>query len=244
MWVGAPRRKIRFVYFDLDDTLVDTTAAVVAGYGAALARLRAAVVARGGAASDGEIEKRLLSTFGSTMPREYFRAWLYEAGVADGAAAPLVAAAAAVYAGHMERIKAFPAAPAVLSRLAEEGVGRGVITDGRTEEQLTKLRNAGLASYFGPVFVSDKYPVFEGKPGQAMFADALRAAAAPAAAVAFVGDRTKDVIGANLAGMVSVRILQGWANRTGEEAGFAAAAADYTIETLAELRALLERHGA
>jgi putative hydrolase of the HAD superfamily len=231
---------IAFVYFDLDDTLIDTPGAVMAAYAAARAELAPAVVAAGGTPPAEDVTEQLTGTFGSTMPEEYIRAWLYEAGVDGPLSDELAARAAAAFARRTEFIAPFAAARPVLEWLERRGIGRGIISDGRADEQQDKLARADLARFFGPVFVSENYPVFKGKPSRAMFDDALAAAKAPATAVMYVGDRDKDVIGANLAGMVSVRVLQGWANRRPSSRTFAAAQADHVIEDLGELPAIIE----
>ncbi len=227
--------RIAFVYFDLDDTLVDTTSAVIEAYAAALAEVRPAVVDAGLVPPSEAVEEELTGTFGSTMPDEYLNAWLYEAGVDGDLRRELAARGTAIFQRRTSEIEPFPEARPVLEWLAGEGIGRGVITDGRLDEQRAKLAYAGLAELIGPMFISEDYPVFKGKPSVAMFEDALAAADAPARAVIYVGDRAKDVIGANLAGMVSVRVLQGWANRRPPTKSFAAAQPDYVIANLGEL---------
>lgn len=231
---------IAFVYFDLDDTLIDTTGAVFEGYAAALAELGPAVAAAGGKVPAEAVAEQMAGTFGSTMPEEYLQAWLYETGVDGPLRGELAARGAAVFARRTEVIAPFPGARPVLEWLERCGISRGIISDGRADEQRAKLERAGLARFFGPAFISENYPVFRGKPARAMFDDALAAANAPAAAVMYVGDRDKDVIGANLAGMVSVRVLQGWANRRPSSRTFAAAQADYVIASLGELPGVIE----
>jgi HAD superfamily hydrolase (TIGR01549 family) len=220
---------IAFVYFDLDDTLIDTTGAVFDGYAAALAEIEPAVAAAGGSVPAEGVPDQLAGTFGSTMPEEYLRAWLYETGVDGQLAEELAARGTEVYEKRTE----------VIEWLERCGIGRGVISDGRADEQREKLERTHLARFFGLVFVSENYPVFKGKPSRAMFDDALAAAKAPADTVMYVGDRDKDVIGANLAGMVSVRVLQGWANRRPSSRTFAAAQADYVIANLGELPGII-----
>lgn len=234
---------IAFVYFDLDDTLIDTTAAVEEAYAAALAELRPAVVAAGGRVPGEDVTAQLAATFGSTLPEEYIQAWLYEAGVDGARREELAARGAATFARRTEIFAPFPEARPALEWLVRRGIGRGIISDGRADEQRAKLERAGLARFFGPVFVSEDYAVFEGKPARAMFKDALAAAKAPGAAVIYVGDRDKDVIGANLAGMVSVRVLQGWANRRPPKRTFAAARAQRVIAHLGELAGVVEDLG-
>jgi FMN phosphatase YigB (HAD superfamily) len=235
--------RIAFVYFDLDDTLVDTTSAVIEAYAAALADIRPAVVDAGFAPPSEAVEEELTGTFGSTMPEEYLNAWLYEAGVDGDLRRELAARGAAIFARCTAYMAPFAGAKPVLEWLAGEGIGRGLISDGRLEEQRAKLASAGLAELIGPMFISEDYPVFKGKPSLAMFEDALAAAKAPARAVMYVGDRAKDVIGANLAGMVSVRVLQGWANRRPLAKHFAAARPDYVIANLGELPDIIRACG-
>ncbi len=227
--------RIAFVYFDLDDTLVDTTNAVIEAYAAALADIRPAVVDAGLTPPSEVVEEELTGTFGSTMPDEYLNAWLYEAGVDGDLRRELAARGTAIFERRTREIEPFPEARPVLEWLAGEGIGRGLISDGRLEEQRAKLAYADLAELIGPTFISEDYPVFKGKPSLAMFEDALAAAEAPAGAVMYVGDRAKDVIGANLAGMVSVRVLQGWANRRPPAKRFAAAQPDHVIANLGGL---------
>jgi FMN phosphatase YigB (HAD superfamily) len=235
---------ISFVYFDLDDTLIDTTNAVLEAYAAALAEIRPAVVNAGREPPSRAVEEELLGTFGSTMPAEYFSAWLYEASVDSSLRRELAARGTAIFARRTREIEPYPEARPVLEWLAGEGIGRGIISDGRADEQRAKLEHAGLAQLIGPVFVSEDYPVFKGKPSLAMFEDALAAAKAPARAVMYVGDRAKDVIGANLAGIISVRVLQGWANRGPPSKHFAAAQPAHVIANLGELPDIVRRHGA
>ena len=234
---------LSFVYFDLDDTLVDTTNAVIDAYAAALAELRPLLLEAGYTPPPEAVAEELTGTFGSTLPDEFLAAWLYEAGVDADLRDELAACGTAIFAKRTEKIEGFPEAKPALEWLAAEGIGRGIISDGRTEEQHAKLAHAGLAELIGPVFVSEDYPVFKGKPSLAMFTDALAAADAPAARVMYVGDRTKDVIGANLAGMVSARVLQGWANRRPKVKHFAAAQPDHVMANLSELPDIVNNHG-
>jgi len=237
-------RPIRFVYFDLDDTLVDTTGAVLNAYAAGEEILAAEMARAGYAAPDGDVREELIANFGSRLPCEYFTAWLAEAGAENGFADDLVLRATAVYYRQLKNLPPYPEARAVLEFLQERGLGVGVITDGIAVEQRAKLAAAGLQPFVGPVFISEDYPLFQSKPGQMMFEDALAAAGFTAAETMFVGDRPKDVLGANIAGMVAVRILQGWVNRRAGRERLRLARARYTIRTLDELPPLILKHGA
>jgi putative hydrolase of the HAD superfamily len=237
-------RPIRFVYFDLDDTLVDTTGAVLAAYAAGEELLAAELTRAGFAAPDGDVREELVANFGSRLPREYFTAWLAEAGAANGVAADLILRATAVYFQRLKHLVPYPEARPTLEFLQERGLGAGVITDGIAAEQRAKLAAAGLERLVGPIFISEDYPLFQSKPGQMMFEDALAAVGCAAAEVMFVGDRPKDVLGANIAGMVPVRILQGWVNRRPGRERLRLARPRYTIQNLEELPPLVLKHGA
>ena len=154
---------IAFVYFDLDDTLIDTTGAVFDGYAAALAEIEPAVAAAGGSVPAEGVPDQLAGTFGSTMPEEYLRAWLYETGVDGQLAEELASRGTEVYERRTEVIEPFAEARPVLEWLERCGIGRGVISDGRADEQREKLERAHLARFFGPVFVSENYPCIQGQ---------------------------------------------------------------------------------
>jgi len=230
---------VRFVYFDLDDTLIDTTSAVRAGFRDALDSLRREVAAAGLTPPSAAFEEKLFGVFGSSFAPEYLAAWLYQAGVADGFRQRLADEGTAAFRAAVATIKPYPEAADVLARLAAAGVGCGVITDGRTQRQEEKIARSGLARWLGPVFISGNYPPFSDKPSQTMFRDGLAACGAPAGEVMFVGDRVKDVIGANLAGMISVRVRQGWAAAEEVPADLAAAAPQFDIRHLGELPDLI-----
>jgi len=229
---------IKFVYFDLDDTLVDTTAAVAAGFRAAVARLEEAGAVPGG---DGgreayELIPGLLESFRSLFTREILAALLVEFGAEPTEYEGLLTEAAGVFRARLlATVRPFPGVPETLAELGKRGVGRGVLTDGRTDDQLAKLAAAGLDGALDPVIVSGDYPPFTMKPSQVLFADAARAVGLKPANIAYVGDRTKDVVGANVAAMVSVRVLQGRANENPYEPRLAVERPYYVIENVPAL---------
>jgi FMN phosphatase YigB (HAD superfamily) len=231
---------IKFVYFDLDDTLVDTTTAVAAGFRAAVARLEEAGAIPG---DDGEAYgfiPGLLESFRSLFTWEILAALLVEFDAEPLENEELLTEAAGVFREELlATIRPFPGVPETLAELGEEGIGCGVLTDGPTDHQLAKLAAAGLDGALEPVIVSGDYPPFTMKPSQLLFGDAVRAVGFEPENIAYVGDRTKDVVGANVAGMVSVRVLQGRANEKPHEPRLAVEKPDYVIENVPALASII-----
>jgi FMN phosphatase YigB (HAD superfamily) len=233
----AKESRIKFVYFDLDDTLVDTTTAVAAGFRAAVARLEdAGAIPGGGGGEAYSFIPGLLESFRSLFTREILAALLVEFGVEPSENEGLLTEAAGVFREELlATIRTFPGVPETLAELAKKGIGRGVLTDGRTDHQLAKLAAAGLDGALEPVIISGDYPPFTMKPSQVLFGDAARAVGLEPERIVYVGDRTKDVVGANIAGMVSVRVLQGRANEKPHEPYLAVERPDYIIENVPAL---------
>jgi putative hydrolase of the HAD superfamily len=234
---------IKFVYFDLDDTLVDTTTAVAAGFRAAVARLEEADAIPGG--DDGgeayNFIPGLLESFRSLFTREILAALLVEFGAEPSENEDLLTEAAGVFREELlSTIRPFPGVTEMLAEFAKKNIGRGVLTDGRTDHQLAKLAAAGLDGALEPVIISGDYPPFTMKPSQLLFGDAARAVGFKPGEIAYVGDRTKDVVGANIAGMVSVRVLQGRANERPHEPRLAVERPDYVIENVPALISVIE----
>lgn len=238
----AKEKRIKFVYFDLDDTLVDTTTAVAAGFRAAVARLEDAGAIPGGD-DRGEAYNfigDLLESFRSLFTREILAALLVEFGAEPSENEGLLTEAAGVFREEqLATIRTFPGVPETLAELAKKGIGRGVLTDGRTEHQKAKLAAAGLDGALEPVIISGDYPPFTMKPSQVLFGDAVRAVGLEPERIVYAGDRTKDVVGANIAGMVSVRVLQGRANEDAHEPRLTVERPDYVIESVPALLAVV-----
>jgi FMN phosphatase YigB (HAD superfamily) len=230
-------RPIKFVYFDLDDTLVDTTTAVAAGFRAAVAYLESkGVIPGGGGGGAYSFIPGLLESFRSLFTREILAALLVEFGAEPSDNEDLLNEAAGVFRQELlSTIRPFPGVPETLAELAKKDIGRGVLTDGVTDHQLAKLAAAGLDGALDPVIISGDYPPFTMKPSQLLFGDAARAVGLEPENIAYVGDRTKDIVGANIAGMLSVRVLQGRANEKPREPRLAVERPDYVIENVPAL---------
>jgi HAD superfamily hydrolase (TIGR01549 family) len=196
--------KIRLVLFDIDDTLLPTTETFWAA-------LEEVVRARYGAEAPDALETvlRLLHFFGTNEYRGFLRALCAERGLQGDALALEHEALCRTYKeAYARRIRPREGAHQALEELVAEGRLLGVISNGRPRFQKMKLDRAGLLPFFrGPVLVSGDFPPGFDKPSPRLFEEALSRVGVPAGAAAFVGDRTADVIGANLAGLWVLRYL-------------------------------------
>ena len=108
----------------------------------------------------------------------------------------------------------------------------GLITNGPSEHQRSRIEPLGLDRYFEAIAVSGELGVR--KPDPAIFRHVLRALSVTPAAAVYVGDSLEaDVAGAKAAGMAEV-----WLNRDGRAVS-GDHEPDAEIATLAELPGLL-----
>lgn len=193
---------IRLVLCDIDDTLLPSTETFWAAvqevldlrYGEQAAALTEQVL-------------RLVYYFGTTEYRGFWLALCAERGL------PLAerereheALTQAYKEAYGRRIAARAGARETLQRLRAEGRTLGVISNGRTPFQQMKLERSNLLDLFdGPVLVSGDFHEGAAKPSPHLFQEALRRTGIEASETVFLGDRTADVIGGNLAGLWVVR---------------------------------------
>lgn len=123
----------------------------------------------------------------------------------------------------------------VLSDLKAAGYKLVIVTNGAPSLQLEKLRiTPEIVPYFDHIIISGN--VGEGKPGRAIFDQALRLAEVSADDAWMVGDNLKtDILGANRAGIHSIWIQHHDDTVPGEADG----QPDQTIRRLKEIKTLL-----
>ncbi|WP_297506955.1 TIGR02253 family HAD-type hydrolase [Thermococcus sp.] len=225
---------IKAVFFDLDDTIVDTTRL------AEMARRNAIEnMIRHGLPVDfdtayGELLE-LISEYGSNFPRHfdyllrrlelpYNPKWV----------------SAGVIAYHNTKIaylKSVRGARRTLLRLKKEGYVLGIITDGDPVKQWEKILRLELGEYFDHVFISDELGVK--KPHPKIFQKALQKANLKAGEAVMVGDRLySDIYGAKRVGMTTIWFRYGkYADRELEYRKYA----DFTISSLEEVPGIVGR---
>jgi HAD superfamily hydrolase (TIGR01549 family) len=186
-------RKIRAIIFDLDGTLADTFAMIVAAWNEAVSPLMhktysdAEVIARFGI-PDAQMIRRELEH----LPRE----------ASDRA----VEVYHAYYAQNHHGVTCFAGIREMLAELCRRAVPLGVMTGkGRRSAGIT-LEALGLADTFAAVVTGDDVP--RQKPDPAGPLEAARRLGVEPPACAFVGDSPADVGAGKAAGMITV--AAGW----------------------------------
>lgn len=186
---------------DLDDTLYDESSFVTSGLGA---------VARYGYDAFGWGEKESFDSMSATLQREgrgrVFDRWLEQHGrLAKG----LVAECVRVYRHHRPALELFPAALRLFGR--HHGVDPlYLITDGHKVVQRNKVDALGLAPLFRRVLITHRFGVVHAKPSVYCFDLIRRAERCGWEDVVYVGDDpSKDFVGLNPLGVLTVRVLTG-----------------------------------
>ncbi len=229
------------VLFDLDGTLVDAAAVWRAAMQDTFVTAFARYPQLRTLGSADEVYDRVLwpaaaergaevgGEWGDDLLHHAFRRLLAEHATADDAfAGELMAQYVRERSGGAYQL--YPDATPALDALA----GRfrlGLITNGPSEHQRSRIGPLGLDRYFESIAVSGELGVR--KPDPAIFQHVLREMAVEASTAVYIGDSLEaDVAGAHAAGIAAV-----WINRTG--AAPDGATPDATITTLDELAALL-----
>ena len=123
-----------------------------------------------------------------------------------------------------------------LLELKSKGHKIGIITDGRAVKQWEKIIQLGLQHFFDVVVISEQ--IGKEKPDKEMFENAVKEIGCMAGEAVMVGDRVdKDIAGANAAGMTTVRLLNG--KYAGKKPENKLEEPDYVIHCLGEILRIL-----
>ncbi|ASJ16343.1 haloacid dehalogenase [Thermococcus chitonophagus] len=225
---------IRVIFFDLDDTLADTSRL------AEMARRNAIEnMIRHGLPVDFDTAyselMELIKEYGSNFPHHFD----YLLRRLDLEYDPKIVAAG-VIAYHNTKfayLREVPGARKVLIKLRELGYRLGIITDGNPIKQWEKILRLEMDDFFEHVIISD----FEGvkKPHPKIFRKALKAFKVKPEEAMMVGDRLySDIYGAKNVGMKTVWFRYG--KHYDKELEYREYA-DYEITKLTQLLEVLER---
>ena len=218
---------LRAVFFDLDDTLSDTTGTRLHRAQRVYQRLQAELPHLD---ADSFIERALdvdpatgwvlgveplikeLGLLETAVGREALDLWFFK--------------------GCFDLLATYPGAQEVIRALSDEYI-LGVITNGREARQRPKFENLGLHQYF-QVFLTSERARSE-KPNPLIFRQALHEADVGPADAAFVGDRLGiDVAGAKAAGIYAI-----WLNHEGGSPSGGGPEPDAAIRDYSELPVVL-----
>lgn len=237
----SPARTLRALFFDVDDTLFDTTSF------AAQAREKAvdAMRKRGLRAGRAEILATLsdiVSEFGSNDDRHFDRLLMRLPRVAtEGCNRDLlvVAAVTSYHDTKWKELKLDPAAEELLADLAGTELRLGVISSGLTRKQIEKILRLGLDRFIDHrlIFITDQLGIAKRNP--LLYRRAVEGAGVEPSEALHVGDHAaNDVDPAAAAGLRTV-----WHHGTGKHSGLIPAKPpDHEIRDFTELREVLREH--
>ena len=185
------------ILFDLDSTLIDNKAASRSIFPSL--RSQYPILA-------GQEERLFYACFGCLSGEEAYRALCEELGWED---APAYATCREwVLALYVNATVCLPATVPTLQALRQKGYVLGVITNGDTFAQTTKLASGKLADYFDVIVISQAVGIK--KPDPRIYEIALERLGAEKQTALFVGDNPKtDILGAQNAGIDSFLITDG-----------------------------------
>ncbi|ASJ00501.1 TIGR02253 family HAD-type hydrolase [Thermococcus gorgonarius] len=219
---------IKVVFFDLDDTLIDTTKlAEIARRNAIEGMIRAGMPVDFGIAYHELLE--LINEYGSNFPHHFD----YLLRRLDLPHNPKWIAAGVVnyHNTKIAHLKTVKGARKTLLKLKEMGLKLGVITDGNPVKQWEKILRTEIEDYFDDVLISDFVGVK--KPHRKIFEKALKRFGVGPEEAVMVGDRLySDIYGAKQVGMRTVWFKYGkYASKELEYLEYA----DFVIRSLEEV---------
>lgn len=197
--------QIKAVFFDIDNTLYDSTLQVE------MVRRNAirAMIEAGLDVEEEDALNALLDIVEKYGPNyeHHFDDLLKKFGKENN---PRIIAAGIV-AYHTTKIAylvPYPDTVHTLLLLRDRGYKLGVITEGRPVKQWEKLIRLGLQHFFHSVIISEE--IQRQKPDAEMFRIAAKRIGVKPREAVMVGDRLdKDIQGANEAGMVTIQVMKG-----------------------------------
>jgi putative hydrolase of the HAD superfamily len=227
--------KIKTVLFDIDDTLYDASLQM---RNARLNAVRAMIEA--GLPVDIESGYRVLKDIVNEHGQYYnkhFDALLKNLGLKWN---PRVIAAGVVAyrETNLAYLKPFPDTIPTLLRLRESGYKLGALSDGLPVKQAQKLIQLGIQHFFERVCISEEFGLKKMAPR--LFEICLQEFSNKPAEVIFIGnDLTSDIVSANKAGVISVRIRMG-DSRIGEPVN-SDEKPKYEIRNLSEIISIINK---
>lgn len=225
-------RLIKGVFFDIDDTLYDSTKlATMARRNSIQAMMDAGLSVAGEEELYSKLEE-IIKAYGSNYPKHYDEL-LKAFGVKWS---PRIVAAGVV---AYERTKAgylrpYPGVVPMLIKL-KENHKLGVISNGLAVKQWEKLVGLGIHHFFDIVATSEELGY--SKPRKEIFEHAMKELNLKPGECVMVGDRLDtDILGGKRAGMITVRIRTGRRAEKPKDEN----TPDYEINSIAELPGLLQ----
>jgi putative hydrolase of the HAD superfamily len=198
-------RGIKAVLFDIDNTLFDTATL------AKMSRVNAVKAMMESGLPISNVQKgyrlllKIVEKYGANYDQHFDR--LLEA-LGYGRDPKIIAAGIVAYHDtKLAYLKPDPDVIPTLIALRDKDCKIGIVSNGRSVKQWEKIIRLGLQHFFHTVVISEEVG-FE-KPDPRIFALALKELGVKPDETAYVGDTSEvDVLGANAAGLVSVRLVK------------------------------------
>jgi len=226
--------KIKCVLFDIDDVLYDASMQVE------MARLNAIrAMTEAGLPSDVEIAYRVLKEIVREYGTDYAKHFdkLLERLGLRWEPRVIAAGVVAYRETNVAYLRPYPDTTTTLLKLRDLGYHLGAVSEGRTVKQWQKLISLGLQHFFQYVLISEE--LGSETIGPELFKTALEKLNLQPGEVAFVGKGLDpDMLSANRAGVVSIRMRRGKARS--EEAKNDEMKPKYEIHKLSEILKILE----
>ncbi len=197
--------KIKWVFFDIDNTLFDThKLATNARKNAVKAMIRAGLKAKESAAFKKLMQ--IVKKYGSNYEGHFDRL-VQSYGVPKAQRKRIVAAGIVEYHNtKFKLLKPFPAVKKTLQRLKANGQRLGIISNGVAVKQWDKLIRLNVSGFFDVVIISEEAGAT--KPSAKIFKIALRKAGCKAQEALMIGDDPIDAA-AKKVGMHAILIKKG-----------------------------------
>jgi putative hydrolase of the HAD superfamily len=214
---------LKAIVFDLDDTLYPEREYVRSGFRAVGEWAEQQL-----GLSQAIVRAELQALFDAEFRGDTFQWWLSEQELPESLLGEMVR----IFRTHTPRIVLSPDAERVLDEL-KPGYRLGLITEGRRENQLTKIRALGLERWFSAVVILGEEERTEWKPSRKPFDRMLGMLSVAGGEAVYVGDNPcKDFRGAREAGMATIRIRRPEGLHSRDEPASPADAPDREIESL------------
>lgn len=196
---------IKAIFFDIDNTLYDSTLQVEMARNNAIKAMIEAGLDVDEKKATNEL-KRIVKSYGSNYTLHYNK--LVQKFNSKENPHIIAAGIVAYHNTKLAHLTPFPETIPTLLELRDLGYRLGIITDGKAIKQWEKLIRLGIQHFFDTVVISE-YAGNE-KPNEKIFRLALKNIKCKAEEAMMVGDRLdKDISGANKIGMVTVKISKG-----------------------------------
>lgn len=142
-----------------------------------------------------------------------------------------------IYRSHHPKITLYESAKKFLKDYYREGLY--LVTDGNKNVQASKIRALGIERYFNKIYITHRYGICHAKPSIYCFEKIRLTERSTWSNIAYIGDDpSKDFVGLNPMGALTIRVLTGRHKDSIPKPGFEP---KITIESLAQLPAILTK---